>query len=100
MRNLFAFILLSISLMSCGKFDDGSSIWQAGMWIVPLLPFLGGIAFFWAGKKAADSGSKINPIYGGGEGGNVPFWKTGWPLLGIGCWLGTIGIIIWQNLEK
>jgi len=103
MKSLFKvllFSMLTLFFMSCGHYRDGSSVYSEGGWIIPLILFIAGAIFLWVGKKAASSGSKINPIYGGGEGGNVPFWQTGWPVLMVGFWLGFIIYIIVQNAEK
>jgi len=100
LKFLFAAFLL-FSLSSCVKFHGtNTSIWADGVWLAPLLPFLGGIYFFIMGYLASKSGSKVNPMYGGGEGGNVPFWQTGWPILGAILWAGAIAALIIQYGER
>jgi len=100
MKKLFAFIILSISLMSCGKFPDGTSVWQGGLWLVAVLPFLGSLYFFYTAYKSSKSGSNINPLMGGGEGGNVPIYKHGRFWFGVGFVVASIIIIIMVNGDK
>lgn len=97
---LLLFFILAMLFTSCGHYSDGTSIWASGAWILLALPSAGAVIFFWVGYKASQSGSKINPIYGGGEGGNVPFWQTGWPILGAGCVAWLIFTIIHQMAER
>jgi hypothetical protein len=99
MKTLLLFSL-SIFLFGCGHYSDGTSIWAEGAWILIALPVIGIIVFSTLGYLASKSGSKINPIYGGGEGGNVPFWQTGWPWFAVICAAWLIFTIVHQNLEK
>ncbi len=104
MKKVFLFSLLAMFLMSltgCYNYHGtNESIWGDGVFLVVLLPVLGALIFFWVGYKASKSGSKINPIYGGGEGGNVPWLKTGWPILGFICLATAILFLFWQIGER
>jgi len=100
-KDVIIFALCAIVLMSCGKFQGtNQSIWSEGMWIIPLVLFLFGSFFMWKAYKASKSGSNINIKLGGGEGGKVPMWKTGWFVLSAIFYAGMLGVIIWQNIEK
>lgn len=98
--------LLPFFLVSCGKFRDGSSIWQGGLWLIPAVTFLAGCVFMYFGYRASKSGSiyykkdaqGVNREFSSDE--NTPIYKTGQFVFAVIFWLATVGIIIWQNLEK
>lgn len=104
----FLFAVTTFILTSCGKFSDGSSVWQGGMWIIPVVLFLAAMYSFYRARKAYNSG-------GSWEWGNDPvtqgrkkiwsdkpanIWTIGAFWFGIMFTLATIGVIIWQNAEK
>lgn len=97
--------LLPLFLMSCGKFSDGTSIWAGGLWILPTLTFIGGLIFLYFGIRASKSGSEQYQNVNGvdklvSSDKNIPLHKTGQFVFAVIFFLATIGIIIWQNLEK
>ena len=100
MKNLILVFFASLLLTSCGHYRDGSSVWQAGMWIAPLLTFIGFAYFLTTAWKSSRSGSNINIKYGGGESGNVPIWKLGRFYFAVIFFLATIAIIWAVNAEK
>lgn len=99
MKKLLAFIPVLLFMTSCAKFSDGTSTWSAGAWLLAVPFAILTVMFMVFAFKAADSGSKINPIYGGGEGGNIPWYKTGWPVMAGISLLIEIAIVIAKNLE-
>lgn len=99
---LFAPLLLA----SCGKFSDGTSIWQGGLWAIPTITTIGTIVFLFLAYKASQSGSKIQTKDERGvavtkySDENVPIYKTGYFIFFIGFLIATIAIIITVNAEK
>jgi len=73
-----------------------------GLFIVPLLPFIGFCIFMYQAYKASKSNSTTDMGTHGikDNTGNVPIYKTGYFVLAIGCLLGAIGATIWILLEK
>ena len=104
MKKLLLFSLMAIFLMSCGKFhDDGTSVWQAGLWIIPVITIIGSIIFGWLTYKSATSGSNTYDSRGaktGIDGGDVPFYKIGWFYFSAGLFIATIVIVIMVNSDK
>ena len=86
--------------MSCGKFPDGSSVWQGGLWILPVVCIVGGALFIRAAYKSSKSGSIRNPNLGGGEGGNVPIYQHGLFWIGVVLEVAAVVIAIVVNGEK
>lgn len=100
MKSFLIVIIASLLLSSCGHYRDGSSVWQAGMWIAPLLTLIGFFYFGYTAWKSSRSGSTWNPKYGGGEAGNVPIWQLGRFWFAVAFLLATIAIIWAVNWEK
>jgi hypothetical protein len=83
-------------LTGCTKFHDGGgSVWQGGTWILPTITILATIFFGYKTYKASTSGSNI--IESGAitdkEGGNVPFYETGWFYFAVGSLIASVFII-------
>lgn len=100
MKKVILFCLVAIMLTSCGHHSDGTSVWAEGLWIIPLLPAIGAVIWFIAAYRSSKSGSTINPIKGGGEGGNVPIYKSPFFLYAVCCVIAVVVIIFWVNAEK
>ena len=104
MKKITIFALLSTLLMSCGKFRDGSSIWQGGLWLIFVLPLCGAAIFFWTAYKASKSGSVIQDQYAPGAkreyDENVPIYKIPQFWFGVALVIAAIVFIIMQNHEK
>lgn len=103
MKKITIFTLLSTLLMSCGKFRDGSSIWQGGLWLIFVLPLLGSIPFFYTAYKASKSGSvtrdpKTMLEIQSDE--NVPIYKIPQFWFGVALVIAAVVFIIMQNHEK
>lgn len=104
-KSMYWLLPMSMMFSGCGKFQDGSSIWQGGLWIIPTLTFIGGCIFFYFGYRASKSGSEQYQKVNGVErlvssDKNVPIHKTGQFVFAVILWLATVGIIVWQNFEK
>lgn len=96
-------IIAAFLLTGCGKFSDGTSIWQGGLWIIPTVTQLAALWFLYVALRAQKSGSyKINEagFVTKEDGGKMPIYQIGQFWFFVGFQLATIGIIIWQNLEK
>lgn len=93
------FILSLLSLTSCSKFKDGTSVWADWVWTIPVGMFIAAGILFAVSYSSSKSGSttQSNP---GVDTGNVPmtsqakFWG-GVILVAI-----AIGVIIYQNSQK
>lgn len=95
-------ILTLFALPACGKFHGtNQSVWSDFMWVLPLLPFVGGVLLIRAGIKSHRSGweQQTNRGYIGGK-ERLPLWKN--PLFIGGCILIlATAVIIWGvNYEK
>jgi hypothetical protein len=77
---LILILLASLFLTSCGKFSDGTSVWQSGLWIIAWLCPIGIALLAWSGYRSSKSGDETpDPNYPGGwrySDNNVPFIKT------------------------
>lgn len=103
MKAFISLLLTSLFLTSCGHFADGSSVWQGGLFIVPLLTFLGAVWFGYKAYKAHNSGSWIIGPDGettNKDGGNVPYTKIGWTWFSAALLVATIVIVIMVNSDK
>ena len=103
MKKVILFSLMAILLTSCGHFEDGSSVWQGGLFIVPLLTFLGAVWFGYKAYKAHNSGSWVIGPDGettNKDGGNVPYTKIGWTWFSAALLVATIVIVIMVNSDK
>lgn len=102
MKKLLSLLLIAVTvLMGCGKHSDGTSVWAAGLWIIPVATFLGSVAFFYVGWTAHRSGSEQWDRYGRRE------FKENIPLVNIPQFWAAVAlavvtlIIIWAvNAEK
>lgn len=97
------FLLFSLLILTagCGKFSDGTSVWQGGLFLVAVLPFLGSLYFFYTAYKASKSNSTTQ------EGttivdntGNVPIYKVPRFWFGVVLLAATAIIIILVNSDK
>jgi hypothetical protein len=52
----FLFLLFSMMLTSCTHFNDGTSVWAGGLWLIFWIPFLGSFVFAYYAYKAHESG--------------------------------------------
>jgi hypothetical protein len=106
MKQFIVLFVVSLLLISCGKFADGTSVWQEGMWIIPSITFLAGCWFMYIALRASRSGSwwwgkdSSGKWQQKGSDENIPIFKIGQFWFAVIFWLSTIGIIIWVNLEK
>lgn len=72
-----------------------------GLWIIPLLTFLGAIIFLVIAVKASKSGSTIQTKEGiQSSDQNVPFYKTGQFIFSVILFAATIGILILMHSDK
>lgn len=106
MKYLLLFIL-SIAFISCGKFSDGTSVWQEGLWIAPLLTGLGaawfGVLTYLSWRKGGTEGyiydEKGLPRWTQDD-KRFPIYKASHFWFFAGLLLATIAIIWWVNAEK
>lgn len=71
------------------------SIFSGGLWLIPLLTLTGTAIFGYKGYKASKSNSTQQTPSGTKDNtGNVPFYKTGFGILSILCFLATIAIVL------
>lgn len=109
MKKVIYFLLvmmISLIAQSCGKFSDGTSVWQAGLWIIPTITGLASLFFLFLAYRDSKSGSWY---WGKNSRGvdvkieskeNVPIYKTAFFAFFAILLLVTIGIIIWVNADK
>lgn len=57
MKKLFAFSTLAITLTSCGKHSDGTSVWAGGLFVIPVVLALAAVFFLYKAYRASKSGS-------------------------------------------
>ena len=101
MKKLILFSLLTVLLMSCGKFSDGTSVWQDGLIIIPLLTGLGSLIFFYIAWLKSKSGSEQQTPTGYKYSDkNVPLYKIGQFWYSVALAVATIVIIIMVNADK
>lgn len=93
--------LLVVILAGCGKFRDGSSVWQDGLWI---LPWIAGLACLFFGYKTYidwQSGWQQDNLAGHTEGKEkLPITKIPYFWFTLGFLVATIVIIWVVNAEK
>lgn len=101
MNKVTLFILTTLTLTSCGKFSDGTSVWAEGLWIIPVLMFLGGAWFLYLAYRASKSNS-TQQVPGGTKDntGNVPIYKVGKFWIGIALVVLTIIVMLHQSAQK
>ncbi len=103
MKKVTLFLLfVSPYLTGCGKFRDGTSIWQGGLWLIVVLPLIGAALFFRAAYKSSKSGSttldgKTRLPY---ESGNVPILKIPLFWFGVALVVAAIVFTIMVNSDK
>lgn len=105
MNKIISFLLvfcLSFVMIACGKFADGTSVWQDGMWLIPTILFLAAVYSFYRANKAYNSGGSWNWLGNKKVYSDKPanIWTIGAFWFGIIFTLVFIGVIIWQNAEK
>lgn len=103
----FVVFMLSLFAMSCGKFhDDGTSVWQGGLWIIPCVLILASLYSFYRAYKQWKSGSAW---WGQDEKGvakrmeskeKVNFFSIGATRFGIIFLLAFIVVVIVVNADK
>jgi hypothetical protein len=99
MKSVIVFVLCSLMLTSCGHYNDGTSVWAKQMWTAPIAFSILGLVLIENAYKGSKSGSKINPLFGGGEGGNVPIYQFARFWMGIVCIVAAIVIVIAVNAD-
>jgi hypothetical protein len=99
---LIAFCVVCFVLQSCGKFADGTSVWQEGLWILPLLTFAGFVIFAVLAFKDWKSGSVVDDKHGNPipSKKKLKWYNNGYAWFAIFCLVAFIGIIIWVNADK
>lgn len=98
---LFILTIACFTLTSCGKFSDGTSVWQGGLFIIPLLTFVGSVIFFYQAWRSSKSNSKQSSYTGTKDNtGNVSIFSMGRFWFGVGLLIATIAIIIMVNSDK
>jgi len=108
MKQIISFIAVfavSLIAMSCGKFSDGTSVWQAGLWIIPWVTGLGALWTLYRAYRASRSGSwrwvKKDKVWFKEESDiNVPIYKVPQFVWFVILAVATIVIIIMVNSDK
>lgn len=106
MKNLILFAIIAFTLTSCGHFPDGGSVWQQGLWLLPIITSLGALIFLYRGWQVHQSGTKIQKPKGAGGGfeydpnNKTPLLQIGFILFGLALIVATIVIIIMVNSDK
>ncbi|CAL7961522.1 membrane hypothetical protein [Gammaproteobacteria bacterium] len=99
------FVLMLITLASCGHYSDGQSVWTADgepMWILPLLTFLPACFFTYRSIYKSKLGSEKQLPEGGYKDlkKNIPFYKQNLFMYAAALFVATIVIIIAINRDK
>lgn len=77
------------------------SMFAGGLWIIPLITFLGALWSFYRGYRSSKSNSTTQTPSGTIDNtGNVPIYKTGGFLFGVILIIATVGILLLMNSEK
>lgn len=94
--------LLALILAGCGKFRDGSSVWQEGLWILPWLTALACLFFGYKTYIDWQSGWQRDELNAGHTEGEekLPLYKIPYLYFTIGFLIATIAIIWMVNAEK
>jgi membrane protease YdiL (CAAX protease family) len=97
-------LFTTVLLTSCGKFSDGSSVWQGGLWILPVICVLGGLFFVYQGFKNSKSGSftQDQNVRGGivNSKENIPLLKQPRFWIGAVMLVAALVIVIAVNGDK
>lgn len=102
MKKVILFSLVSILLMSCGHYADGTSVWSGGLFIIPWLTGIGSAIFFVIAFLKSKSGSE-QQLPGGGyiqSKENVPIYKIGQFYFACALLVATVVIILMVNGDK
>ena len=102
-----AFALVVFTLASCGKFhDDGTSVWQGMLWVIPAITLIGSAIFFYKSYQSYKSGTVVQKSREEGGGFRydkdikTPIYKMGFFWFGIALFVATVIIIIMVNADK
>lgn len=98
---LFLFAVICLAVAGCGKFRDGSSVWQDGLWI---LPWIAGLLCLFCGYNTYidwQSGWQQDDLAGHTEGKKkLPLYKIPYFWFTVILFVATIVIIWVVNAEK
>jgi hypothetical protein len=104
--SFFAVIIVSMIAMSCGKFSDGTSVWQQGLWIVPTLTGGGALTFWILTFVEWLKGGTVGWVQKGHEwhwtedDKKFPIYRASFFWFAVGCTIATIIIFIMVNADK
>jgi hypothetical protein len=103
MKSFIFLLVASMFLMSCGHFNDGTSIWGAGLWLVPWLTGIAAVICFAAAVVSGNSNSTTQTPGGRptkDNTGNVGATKTPFFWWGVVLIIATVIVIIMVNADK
>lgn len=111
MKRIFNLLALIIStafvLTGCAKFEDGTSVWADGLWIIPTLTSIGAIIFGVAAYRGSKSNSTTRIPGAPGQPdqiidntGNVPIYKFGQFWFSVALVVATIVIVLMVTIGK
>lgn len=94
---LFLFAVICLAVAGCGKFRDGSSVWQDGLWILPWLTTLACLFFGYKTYIDWQSGWQQDPADGTHTEGKekLPLYKIPYLYFTLILLVATI-VIIWR----
>lgn len=99
--NAILMLFVSVLLISCGKFADGTSVWAGGVWILPVGLFCASVYFLFIAYTKSKSGSEQQTKTGYSYSDeNVPIYKIGQFYFAVAFFVAAIVVIILQNSEK
>lgn len=96
---LLAFLFI-ITLASCGKHSDGTSVWAGMLWILPFITTAATFYFGYKLLKSYQSGSFIITKTGERIDSDKKIIDKGWLFFTAFCLVLTIVIIILVNADK
>ena len=99
--NFFFVFCVAILMQSCGKFSDGTSVWQGGLWLLPTVTLTASLFFLGLAYFASRSGSwwwQNHRIKESKE--NIPIIKVPFFIFFIVLLIATIVIAIVVNSER
>lgn len=100
---LFAFLtVLMFVSTGCAKFSDGTSVWQAGLWVVPSLTIAGALIFGFLGYKDWKSGTTQTLPDGKvvTSDKRLPLYKVPYLIYSACLIVATIAIVLLVNGDK
>lgn len=110
MKKLLSFlfiVLISMMAMSCGKFSDGTSVWQEGLWTIPWLLLAGaGVCWYLTIKSWRAGGTqgwvKKNDYQSEytTDDKKFPIWRASFFWFAVGLTIAAIVVIIMVNADK